>query len=149
MIQVLVHFIKAKEEHKKDFSNALPNCLKQTFCIIGANKTQELDKLLASFQGIQKICDKTPQVSSCKAMHNMQELVKSYHFGLNNVTSSSECREKYKCRFPAKKFKVSTVTKRVSCLSIGFFGPLPSLKLILISINPCRPHKLSVTQKRA
>ena len=117
MIQVLVHFIKAKEEHKKDFSNALPNCLKQTFCIIGANKTQELDKLLASFQGIQKICDKTPQVSSCKAMHNMQELVKSYHFGLNNVTSSSECRDKFKCRFPAKKFEISTVTKRVSCLS--------------------------------
>ena len=119
MIQVQVHFIKAKEEHKKkDFSNALlPNCLKQTFCIIGANKTQELDKLLASFQGIQKICDKTPQVSSCKAMHNMQELVKSYHFGLNNVTSLSECREKFKCRFPAKKFEVSTVTKRVSYLS--------------------------------
>ena len=124
MIQVQVHFIKAKEEHKKkDFSNALPNCLKQTFCIIGANKTQELDKLLASFQGIQKICDKTPQVSSCKAMHNMQELVKSYHFGLNNVTSSSECREKFKCLFPAKKFEVSPVAKRVCCLSNVYLDP--------------------------
>ena len=45
-------------------SDELPKCLQQTFCLIAAKGTKEIDKLLDTYRGIQKICENFPSPRS-------------------------------------------------------------------------------------
>ena len=113
-------------------SNELPKCLQQTFCLIAAKGTKEIDKLLDTYRGIQKVCENTPNTTTTspnmktchQTVQDFQQLEDSYNFGLN-VSDISECNTKYSCQFPAAYFEVSPVSKRVN-ISLAFSPSLES-----------------------
>ena len=100
--------------------------MKQTFCVIAAKGTHEIDNLLKTYQGIKKICESESQSQpnlksqSCKSIQNMQKLIESYNYGLS-ISNVSDCSEKYSCNFPATKLEVFPVSKRVSTFHFLIF----------------------------
>ena len=90
--------------------------------MIAAKGTKEIDKLLDTYRGIQKVCENTPNTTTTtstnmktchQTVQDFQQLEDSYNFGLN-VSDISECNTKYSCQFPAAYFEVSPVSKRVN-----------------------------------
>ena len=122
-------------------SNELPKCLQQTFCLIAAKGTKEIDKLLETYRGIEKICENTPNTTTTspnmktchQTIQDFQQLEDSYNFGLN-VSDISECNTKYSCQFPAAYFEVSPVSKRVN-ISLAFSRSLKSSAMYCLNLQ--------------